>query len=130
MKKDIETLEALLAGACTLLNDAAAIQKEINIQPEKDVLRAIADALLRCWDARDRIFNERQDLKPEFMMHAEKYPEVHDAYVSTIEKAVKYEQEGRLVEATDAYNQFLLNSPECFYRRIIEFRVAYLKESP
>jgi len=130
MKKDIEALEALLAGACTLLNDAVAIQKKIKLQPEKDVLRAIADALLRCWDARDHIFNERPDLKPEFMMHAEKYPEVHDAYVSTIEKAVKYEQEGRFGEATDTYNLFLLNAPECFYRRIIEFRVAYLKESP
>lgn len=130
MEKNIETLEALLAGACTLLNDAAAIQKELKTQPEKDVLRSIADALLRCWDARDHIFNVRPDLKPEFMMHAEKFPEVHEAYVSTIEKAVKYEQEGRLGEATDAYNQFLLNAPECFYRRIIEFRVVYLKESP
>lgn len=130
MKKNIETLEALLAGACTLLNDAAAIQKELKIQPEKDVLRAIADSLLRCWDARDHLFNERPDLKPEFMLHAEMYPEVHDAYVNTIEDAVKYEQVGRLGEATKIYEQFLLDAPECFYRRIIEFRVAWLKESP
>lgn len=132
MKKEqsIETLEALLAGACVLLNDAAAIQKAIAIPPEKEVLKAISEALMRCWDARDIIQKERPDLKPEFMTHAEEYPEIEDAYGEAIEEAVKFEQAGSFGNAIEVYQGFLESAPEGYFRRIVEFRIANLKAVP
>lgn len=128
--ENIETLEALLAGACILLNDAAAIQKTICISPEKELLRSILDALMRSWDARDYLHKERPDLKPEFIKHAEEHPEVEEAYVKTIEEAVKFEQNGLVGEAIEVYQRFVQTAPEGFFRRIIEFRITNLKASP
>jgi len=128
--QNIETLEALLAASCVLLNDAAAIPRTIGVPPEKELLHTIANALLKCWDARELIYKERPDLKPLFITDAEQYPEVEEAYYKALQEAVPLEQEGRIGDAVSVYERFLQTAPDTFFRRVVEFRIVTLKSVP
>jgi hypothetical protein len=128
--ENVESLDALLTGACILLNDAAALQKKLNITPEKDVLHEIAKALFHCWNARDLIYNKYPQLKPEFMSVSEQSPELETAYGNTIEEAAIFEQEGHFAKAIEVYKKYLEDAPAGFYRRSIEFRVENLLAIP
>lgn len=125
--ESIESLEALLAGTCILLNDAATLQKKLNIPPENELFRAIADALLRTWDAREHIYTECPRLKPEFSILSEQHPELEEKYEKTIEEAAGFEQDGHFIEAIAIYQKYLTDAPEGFYRRSIEFKVTSLR---
>ncbi|MFK2877175.1 hypothetical protein [Rhodanobacter hydrolyticus] len=125
-----EDLEAHLAAACSVLNDAAGIQKDVAVPPGKEILLKIAEALACCWEAREKIHAYRPDLVPSFVVEHEKSPEIYGQFISLCSRAHQLESAGDLAATLAEYDAFVASTPSGYCRRVIQLRSNLLRLSP
>jgi len=129
-KPTLESLEMLLGAACSLLNQAAAEQKELAFEPAKENLKRIGLALHNSWEVRGLIHKVRPDLKPAFVLAHEENPSAYEQFNKTLGEAVKHEQAGSFELAIAVYSRLAKTSPIPYFRRIGEFQANRLKHGP
>jgi hypothetical protein len=125
-----EDLEAHLAAVCGLLDEAAGIQKGLEIPPGKEILLKIAEALMCCWEAREKIHAYRPDLVPALVAEYEKSSSVYAQFVSLCSRAHQLEASGNLSAALEEYDAFVATTPSGYCRRIVQLRANLLRLSP
>jgi len=61
-----EELEKLLEGASKLLDQAAKQVRDLDLEPQKNILR-IGEAIVLASEIRNEVYRLRPDLTPEYM---------------------------------------------------------------
>lgn len=124
-----EDLEAYLAAACGLLNEAAGIQKKLCIPSEQNLLHIIGEALYACWSAREKIHAFRLDLVPTLVSDLEDSPEIYARFVALCTRAQSLELAGEFSSALAEYDAFVSSSTSGYYRRVVQLRAALLRST-
>lgn len=120
-KPSLESLEMLLAAACSLLNQAAGEQKTLGFEPARENLKLIGTALVNTWEVRGRIHKERPDLKNAFVSACEDNPAAYEEFNRALGGATKHEQNGSFELAISTYDRIARTTPIPCFRRIAEF---------
>jgi len=124
-----ENVDAYLATACGLLNEAAGIQKELCIPSAQNLLHIIGEALYACWSAREKIHAFRPDLVPALVSDLEDSPEIYARFVALRTRAQSLELAGELSPALAEYDAFVSSSPSGYCRRVVQLRAALLRST-
>jgi len=124
-----EDLEAYLAAACGLLNEAAGIQKAVGVPPEQNLLHMIADALYTCWSAREKIHAFRPDMVLASISQVEDSPQIYADFVALCSRTQPLELAGDSRAALAEYDAFVLANPTGYCQRVAGLHASMLRAS-
>ena len=122
----LDELDSLLGIACSQLSEAAAAASAVGPEDAKPFKRALADALVRIWEARDLIHAQRPDLQPEFAREANADPASYEAYRQAFLLAHEHAAAGDLTQAAAVLSQFADSTSSVFFALAARKRLATL----
>lgn len=122
----LSSINDLLLVAAGLLDQAAAEINEVDLQPRKDNIEDVGKALVIIFEIQEAIYEKDPSLKPSFLLEESPRKESDINLTQCMAKALRLEDNGDIVVAIAAYEEFIALETSESHKRIAESQLKRL----
>jgi hypothetical protein len=124
----LDKLDRTLALAAKAVDDAAASIAEEGLEPVKDNISKLGQALGLIFDVQRALYSIRPDLEPEVLRERSPYPpgESH-VYGEHLLKSLELVERGEIREAIELWRSYLAGQVHPFFREMAEEQLGHLE---
>ena len=123
----LDSINDLLSEAAKKLDQAAGEIRDAPLEPTKEHIHRIAEALAHIFYIQHQIYEVRPDLKPPHLDQELKEPEANRALGQAMAKADALANAGRTIQAIKVMESFISSYPRSELRSIAEGEIERYK---
>ena len=123
----LDSINDLLSEAAKMLDQAASQIRDVPLEPAKEHIHRIGEALANVFEIQHQIYEARPDLKPFYLDEELKDLEGNRALGKAMVEASKLADAGNIVEAIKVLENFTNSSPASKLRSIAEGEIERYK---
>lgn len=127
MMPTLDSINDLLSEAAKKLDQAAREIRDAPLEPAKDHIHRIGEALANVFDIQHQIYEVRPDLKPQHLNQELKEPEANRALGEAMVKADALVNAGKTMQAVKVLENFISSYPNSELRSIAEGEIERYK---
>jgi hypothetical protein len=125
---DLKSLNESLVAAARILDDAATEIRDIPLNPKKDNISHIAEALSHIFEIQKEIYKVEPSLEPEYLKRPSPYPaKLHRQFGEIVIRDADLCDLGEYKEAISMYENFIAQDPPEFFIKMAENRISKIK---
>lgn len=126
---DLKSLNESLSAAARILDLAAKEIRVIPLNPIKDNISLIGEALSSIFDIQKQIYKANPDLEPEYLKRPSPYPvELNRKFGEVVIKGAQLCDLGRYQEAISLYEGFINEDPPPFFINMAKNSITKIKK--
>jgi len=123
----LDSINELLSDAANKLNKAATEIRDAPLEPAKEYIYRIGQALSQVFQIQHQIYESRPDLKPAYLDEPLRNPEENRALGEAMLKASGFADTGKITEAIIVLEAFIRSYPASELRTIAEGEIERYK---
>ncbi len=126
---DHKSLNESLSAAARILDYAATVIRDIPLNPTKDNISKIGEALSCIFDIQNQIYKADPTLEPEYLKRSSPYPaELNRQFGEIVIKDADLCDLKRYQEAISLYEEFIHENPPEFFINMAKDRIDKIKK--
>lgn len=126
---DLKSLNESLSAAARILDFAATEIRDIPLNPTKNNISTIGEALSLIFEIQQKIYNGDPTLEPEYLKRPSPYPaELNRKFGEIVIKDADLCDLERYEEAISLYESFIKEDPPEFFANMAKDRIAKIKK--
>lgn len=119
----LESINELLSEAAKTLDLAASEIRDAPLEPAKENISRVGEALTKIYEVQLHIYESRPDLKPDYLKEPIKSPGDNRALGIALVEAGELAEAGRIHAAIAVLEKFIKNDPAPHLRGIAEAQI-------
>ncbi len=126
---DLKSLNESLSAAARILDYAATEIRDIPLNPTKENISTIGEALTLIFKIQQQIYMNDPSLEPEYLRRPSPYPvELNRKFGEIVIKDADLCDIGRYQEAISLYDNLINENPPEFFAKMAKDRIAKIKK--
>jgi len=125
----LRSLERLLTTASKILNHAATQVRDIPLQPSKDYILKLGEAITLIFEIQREIYKREPSLEPDYLKILPPYPRESRKFGDVIIQAADYEETGNFQKAIATYEAYINEGPADFFVNMARDQIGRIKEN-
>ncbi len=126
---DLKSLNKLLSAAAGILDTAAAEIRDVPLNPTKENIYKIGQALSLIFDIQHQIYKIDPNLEPEHLKRPSPFPPgVSRRFGDILLKACDLCDDKKYQEAISLYEDYISENPPAFFIELAEGRIDNIKK--
>ncbi len=126
---DIKSLNELLSAAAGILDTATTEIRDIPLEPKKEHIFKIGNALSLIFDIQHQIYKIDPKLEPEHLKRPSQFPPgVNRRFGEILLKAADFCDVGKYQDAISLYESYISEDPPEFFIELTKDRIEEIKK--
>lgn len=126
---DLKSLNETLSAAASILDYAAAQIRDIPLNPKRENISHVGEALTHIIDIQKQIYQIEPNLEPDYSIRTSPYPaELNKKFGEIVIKDADLCDLGKYKEAISIYDSFIAEDPPDFFVNMAKNRINKIKK--